>query len=352
MSKAIRLTLLAPFALAWLCGSALAQGGVTNSTKNPKQIATLHWYEANVTTSFQVGTVPNQFGTAPTSVAFDGANIWVNLGGSLIKLRPSDGAVLATVNNLDGDCESLIYDGANLWTACFQGILSPILDKVRASDGAVIGRFSISAVNIDNFLAFDGANIWVPISSNLTPSSVVKVRASDGAVLGNFVVGSNGSALTSMVFDGANIWVANGGGNKPDNNVVKLRASDGAVLGTFSMGLNDPGRMAYDGANIWVGDFGDGTVKKLRPSDGAVLGNFFAGGVGIGPGLVAYDGANIWVTNLDPLRCSTCQSVLKLRASDGAVLGTFPVGSNPVGMVFDGANIWVASSGGPGVWKL
>jgi len=110
--------------------------------------------------------------------------------------------------------------------------------------------------------------------------------------------------------------------------------------------------MAYDGANIWVGDFGDGTVKKLRPSDGAVLGTFFAGGAGIGPGLVAYDGANIWVTNLDPLRCSTCQSVLKLRASDGAVLGTFPVGSNPVGMVFDGANVWVASSGGPGVWKL
>jgi len=67
---------------------------------------------------------------------------------------------------------------------------------------------------------------------------------------------------------------------------------------------------------------------------------------------VAFDGANIWVINSDPLRCSTCASVLKLRASDGAVLGTFPVGSSPVGMVFDGANIWVASSGGPGVWKL
>jgi hypothetical protein len=287
----------------------MAQIGVVNSTKNPAQIAILHWYEANVSTSFQVGTVPNQFGRAPQSVAFDGASIWVNLGGSLIKLRPSDGAVLATVNNLDGDCESLIYDGANLCTGCFQGTLPPILDKVRASDGAVIGRFSIPGANIDNFLAFDVANIWVPISSNLTPSFVVKVRASDGAVLGEFVVGSNGSTLTSMVFDGANIWVVNGSGNKPDNNVVKLRASDGAVLGTFSMGLNSPGGMAYDGANLWV-------------------------------------------TNLDPLRCSTCQSVLKLRASDGAVLGTFPVGSNPVGMVFDGATIRVASSGGPRVWKL
>src|SRR5215472_1747 len=60
MSKAIRLTLLAPFALAWLCGSALAQGELTNSTKNPAQIATSHSYEPNLITRFQIGTIPNQ----------------------------------------------------------------------------------------------------------------------------------------------------------------------------------------------------------------------------------------------------------------------------------------------------
>jgi DNA-binding beta-propeller fold protein YncE len=35
--------------------------------------------------------------------------------------------------------------------------------------------------------------------------------------------------------------------------------------------------------------------------------------------------------------------VTKLRASDGTVLGTFAVGSNPVGVAFDGANIWVGN---------
>ena len=53
MSKGIRLTLLASLALAWLCGSALAQ--VTSSTKNPKQIAIMHWYPANLTTTFGIG---------------------------------------------------------------------------------------------------------------------------------------------------------------------------------------------------------------------------------------------------------------------------------------------------------
>jgi len=43
---------------------------VTSSTQSPLQIAILHWYDANLTTSFSVGS-------APTGVAFDGANIWV-----------------------------------------------------------------------------------------------------------------------------------------------------------------------------------------------------------------------------------------------------------------------------------
>jgi hypothetical protein len=39
---------------------------------------------------------------------------------------------------------------------------------------------------------------------------------------------------------------------------------------------------------------------------------------------------------------------IKLRANDGACVGTtctFAVGSNPAGVAFDGAYIWVANSG-------
>ena len=44
--------------------------GVVESIKNPSQVATLHWYGANQTTQFSVGTFP-------CGVVFDGANIWV-----------------------------------------------------------------------------------------------------------------------------------------------------------------------------------------------------------------------------------------------------------------------------------
>jgi len=51
---------------------------------------------------------------------------------------------------------------------------------------------------------------------------------------------------------------------------------------------------------------------------------------------VVFDGANIWVANLGS------HKVTKLRVSDGEKLGAFAVAGDPWGMVYDGANIWVA----------
>src|SRR5450432_878233 len=61
---------------------------------------------------------------------------------------------------------------------------------------------------------------------------------------------------------------------------------------------------------------------------------------------LAFDGANIWVAL--PLT----NSVAKLQASDGTILGTFPAGESPRHLVFDGANIWVTDSGHDSVTEL
>ncbi len=97
----------------------------------------------------------------------------------------------------------------------------------------------------------------------------------------------------------------------------------------YKVGGNPIG-VAFDGANIWVANNGDGTVSKLRARDGVNLGTFSAPGSPYG---VAFDGANIWVTGT---------YVVELRASDGVQLGLFDVGSpTSTGVAFDGANIWV-----------
>ena len=84
-------------------------------------------------------------------------------------------------------------------------------------------------------------------------------------------------------------------------------------------------------------------MTKLKASDGTALGTFT---VGSNPIAVAYDGANVWVANINS------KNVTKLRGSSGAVLGTFTVGTQPNALAFDGTNMWVANGGSNNVTKL
>src|SRR5215471_5767209 len=70
---------------------------------------------------------------------------------------------------------------------------------------------------------------------------------------------SAGKTPISFAFDGASMWVVNFG----DNTISKLRANDGSVEGTFPVGKN-PWAAAFDGANIWVTNLGDATMSELR----------------------------------------------------------------------------------------
>lgn len=96
-------------------------------------------------------------------------------------------------------------------------------------------------------------------------------------------------------------------------------------------------------------------VAILRWYDANLTGLDFA--VGSDPMGIAFDGANVWVANL------TSATVTKLRASDGACNSvanppssdvsacSFAVGSAPSPVAFDGAHIWVTNAGSDTVSK-
>jgi DNA-binding beta-propeller fold protein YncE len=78
-------------------------------------------------------------------------------------------------------------------------------------------------------------------------------------------------------------------------------------------------------------------VTELRGSDGATLNTIPAGG---GPVGIVFDGVNIWVVN------NQTNDVTKIRANDGTVLGTFPTGGTAPGSAgFDGAYVWTLNAG-------
>src|ERR1700687_3304633 len=67
---------------------------------------------------------------------------------------------------------------------------------------------------------------------------------------------------------------------------------------------------------------------------------------GTDPAGLAFDGANVWVTNF------VDATVTNIRSNDATVLGTFTVGHKPYNIAFDGANIWVTNQGDNNVVKL
>jgi len=68
--------------------------------------------------------------------------------------------------------------------------------------------------------------------------------------------------------------------------------------------------------------------------------------VGSEPDGIVFDGANVWVVN------GFSNNVTKIRTSDGTNLGTFAVGNRPANDAADGANIWITNRGDNTVTKL
>ena len=93
---------------------------------------------------------------------FDGANLWVASGSTLIEVSTIDGSVLATLT-LPNVPVASAFDGANIWTVTQQNKLV----KIRVSDATVLGTFTVPVTGAAG-VVFDGLNIWVSSSVGLT----------------------------------------------------------------------------------------------------------------------------------------------------------------------------------------
>jgi outer membrane protein assembly factor BamB len=190
--------------------------------------------------------------------------------------------------------------------------------KLRASDGKVLGKFTVG--HQPYWMAFDGGSIWI---ANGGDGTVTKLRASDGKNLGTFNTGGS----VAVAFDGRYVWVTT-----YHQSVVRLN-QDGSSAGTFQVGRNPVG-VAFDGVDIWVANSNDNTVTKLKARDGTTLATYDTPGSPYG---IAFDGTNIWITLPDQA------ALVKMRASDGTILYTPGVIGPATGIAFDGANIWTGN---------
>jgi len=140
-----------------------------------------------------LGTFPDN--GAPAGIVFDGTYVWVANFDTVTRFK-RDGTQAGTFKVARG-LLTLAFDGADIWVPNNGGTVT----KLRASDGENLGTFG--AGNADGSgIAFDGENLW------LSGGDIVEMRPSDGKVLFQRPLNSS---QQGVAFDGANIWVAGWG---------------------------------------------------------------------------------------------------------------------------------------------
>jgi len=156
-----------------------------------------------------------------------------------------------------------------------------------------------------------------------------------------------------MTYDGHSLWTANLGTGPGTGSVTRNDRNGGTT--TFAPGFSQPLGILFDGANLWVTDAGDNTLKRVDINNGSVLQTIPLSGL---IGHPVFDGTNVWVPCAGIAQLGVPDKVFVVRGVGGLV-GTVLAeltgnGLNgPSQAAFDGERICVTNTAADSVslWK-
>jgi sugar lactone lactonase YvrE len=214
----------------------------------------------------------------------------------------------------------------------------------------------------------DGMNLYVADYRN---SNIRKIVITTGAVATLATPMLSFIAPTGIATDGTNLYVVDTG----SSTVLQVVIATGAVtpLARTTAGLDLPYGITTDGTNLYVADTGNNTIKKIVIATGAVT--TLAGtaltaghddGTGTaasfdGPSGITTDGANLYVadTGNSTIRkiviatgAVTTLAGTALTAGHADGTGAAASFSSPAGITTDGTNLFVADTGNSTVRKI
>lgn len=168
-------------------------------------------------------------------------------------LRARDGSLVDTYP-VGLTPRSVAFDGRLVWVANSGENSVSVLE----TNGSLIKTITTDVIPTPYSLAFDGTYMWVT-SGIVSKASVIYTARSSLNVV-KIVLGSSGQQWTGIAFDGHEIWIV------ANNLSIIQTATYGSGLTSvgyrsFHVG-SAPLDIAFDGANLWVANFGDNTVSK------------------------------------------------------------------------------------------
>jgi hypothetical protein len=235
------------------------------------------WWTNRTDSRSYTGILPNN----PQFLASDGLNLWVSNTGSNTVSR-SDIKTDNPICQLSGipAPQQIVIVSGNVFVASFQ---SP--GKIYATD--------IHAT---------------------TNQPIVEYFSG----LGSYPVG--------MTYDGEYLWTASPDNGAGTGSISRVLLAFGSAASTFTTGFSQPRGILFDGANLWVTDSGDNSLKRVDTTTGAVLQTIALSGTVKHP---VFDGTNLWIPSGD--------RVFVVRAV-GGLAGTVPLGTLLATLMGNGLN--------------
>jgi sugar lactone lactonase YvrE len=285
---------------------------------NPRQLATLRWYPANL-----VGHTPLTGYTGIQGCCFDGLNIWIGCNGGLnnvYRYNPYTGVVTTAKTGVT--TQTLCFDGTNVWGAAGSTVF-----WINAGTPTTNGTITAGTSTVG--CCFDGQYIWV---SDAGSNNIYKINAATKTLVSGYSVGRT---TYSCCFDGTYVWF----GGYLNTGLVKFNPTTNTVVSTYTF-PTFTGPVCYDGQYLWTAYYnsiGPGAVYKINPSDGSILstltpGSYFSAGI-------CFDGKYIWVSSI------AGSVVTQISTATGTIIGNYSAGTSPINICFDGSKIWVTNNG-------
>jgi glutamine cyclotransferase len=181
-------------------------------------------------------------------VTFDGRNVWVATGATLVAFDPASGETTRTLNCI-GDAGTA-FDGTHLYQIAEQRI-----DKIDPATGKVLATIPAPGQGADSGLTWAEGSLWVGQYRNRT---IHQIDPATGAV--RRTIESN-RFVTGVTWVDGELWHGTWEGDESD--IRRIDPATGAVLERLEMpaGVGVSG-LESDGADLFYA--GGGPTGKVR----------------------------------------------------------------------------------------
>jgi hypothetical protein len=231
---------------------------------------------------------------------------------TVLAMYDGTGALLANPSNPAGENPyGIVITPTHLWAGNSGSSNCSRFDAVTGALISTTALVNFGPTSGVGTMLYDGSSVWCPYAS----PELAEIDDATGAVVNDFTV-AGVTRFGGMVIAGGNIWAT----DFLSNNLYKMDFA-GHVLATFSPISFESGPIAFDGAHLWILDFGGG----LNVWD--LAGHHLAGAIigGGNPQWVSCDGTpnEAWVSMGSPDQVQHFRFTPTPPPAAGGILGTF-----------------------------